>query len=59
MVDGSLNFDTKVNSKGFTKGIKSINSSVGQFANKLGGLKTKMLAAFSLTALTAFAKQAL
>lgn len=57
--DGSLNFDTKVDSKGFTKGIKSINSSVGQFADKLGGLKTKMLAAFSLTALTAFAKQAL
>ena len=58
-VDGSLNFDTKVDSKGFTKGIKSINSSVGQFADKLDGLKTKMLAAFSLTALTAFAKQAL
>ena len=59
MVDGSLNFDTKVDSKGFTKGIKSINSSVGQFSDRLGGLKTKIIAAFSVTALTAFAKQAL
>ena len=34
MVDGSLNFDTKVDSKGFTKGIKSINSSIGQFSGR-------------------------
>lgn len=59
MVDGNLNFDTKINSKGFTKGIKSINSSVVQFSDKLGGLKNKILAAFSITALIAFAKQAL
>lgn len=58
MVDGSLKFDTKVDSKGFDKGIKTINSSVASFADKLGGLKTKMLAAFSITALVAFTKQA-
>ena len=58
MVDGSLKFDTKVDSKGFDKGVKTINSSVASFADKLGGLKTKMLAAFSITALVAFTKQA-
>lgn len=58
MVDGSLKFDTKVDSKGFDKGIKTINSSVASFADKLGGLKTKMLAAFSITALVAFTKKA-
>lgn len=58
MVDGSLKFDTKVDSKGFDKGIKTINSSVASFADKLGGLKTKVAAAFSITALVAFTKQA-
>lgn len=58
MVDGSLKFDTKVDSKGFDKGIKTINSSVASFADKLGGLKTKVAAAFSITALVAFAKKA-
>lgn len=58
MVDGSLKFDTKVDSKGFDKGVKTINSSVASFADKLGGLKTKMLAAFSITALVAFTKKA-
>lgn len=58
MVDGSLKFDTKVDSKGFDKGVKTINSSVASFADKLGGLKTKVLAAFSITALVAFTKKA-
>lgn len=58
MVDGSLKFDTKVDSKGFDKGIKTINSSVASFADKLGGLKTKVAAAFSITALVAFTKKA-
>ncbi len=58
MVDGSLKFDTKVDSKGFDKGIKTINASVASFADKLGGLKTKVAAAFSITALVAFTKKA-
>jgi hypothetical protein len=58
MVDGSLKFDTKVDSKGFDKGVKTINSSVASFADKLGGLKTKVAAAFSITALVAFTKKA-
>lgn len=59
MVDGSLNFDTKIDKKGFTKGIKFINTSIEKFADKLGGLKTQIVAAFSTAALAAFAKQVL
>lgn len=58
-VDGSLNFDTKIDSKGFDKGIKNINSSVSQLSGKLGALKTKIAAAFSAAAIVAFGKKAL
>lgn len=58
-VDGSLNFDTKIDSKGFDKGIKNINSSVSQLSSKLGALKTKIAAAFSVAAIVAFGKKAL
>lgn len=58
-VDGSLNFDTKIDSKGFDKGVKNINSSVSQLSGKLGALKTKIAAAFSVAAIVAFGKKAL
>lgn len=58
-VDGSLNFDTKIDSKGFDKGVKNINSSVSQLSGKLGTLKTKIVAAFSVAAIVAFGKKAL
>ncbi len=58
-VDGSLNFDTKIDSKGFDKGIKNINSSVSQLSSGLGALKTKIAAAFSVAAIVAFGKKAL
>lgn len=58
-VDGSLNFDTKIDSKGFDKGVKNINSSVSQLSGKLGTLKTKIAAAFSVAAIVAFGKKAL
>ena len=58
-VDGSLNFDTKIDSKGFDKGVKNINSSVSQLSGKLGTLKTKIAAAFSAAAIVAFGKKAL
>ena len=58
-VDGSLNFDTKIDSKGFDKGVKNINSSVSQLSGKLGTLKTKIAAAFSVAAIVAFSKKAL
>lgn len=58
-VDGSLNFDTKIDSKGFDKGVKNINSSVSQLSSKLGALKTKIAAAFSVAAIVAFGKKAL
>ena len=58
-VDGSLNFDTKIDSKGFDKGVKNIDSSVSQLSSKLGALKTKIAAAFSVAAIVAFGKQAL
>ena len=57
-VDGSLNFDTKIDSKGFDKGVKNINSSVSQLSGKLGTLKTKIAAAFSVAAIVAFGKKA-
>lgn len=58
-VDGSLNFDTKIDSKGFDKGVKNINSSVSKLSSGLGALKTKIAAAFSVAAIVAFGKQAL
>lgn len=58
-VDGSLNFDTKIDSKGFDKGVKNINSSVSQLSGKLGTLKTKIAAAFSVAAIVAFGKKAI
>ena len=58
-VDGSLNFDTKIDSKGFDKGVKNINSSVSQLSGKLGALKAKIAAAFSVAAIVAFSKKAL
>lgn len=58
-VDGSLNFDTKIDSKGFDKGVKNINSSVSQLSGELGALKTKIAAAFSVAAIVAFGKKAL
>ncbi len=58
-VDGSLNFDTKIDSKGFDKGVKNINSSVSKLSSGLGALKTKIVAAFSTAAIVAFGKQAL
>lgn len=58
-VDGSLNFDTKIDSKGFDKGVKNINSSVSQLSGKLGALKTKIATAFSVAAIVAFDKKAL
>lgn len=58
-VDGSLNFDTKIDSKGFDKGVKNINSSVSQLSGKLGALKTKIAAAFSVAAIVAFSEKAL
>lgn len=58
-VDGSLNFDTKIDSKGFDKGLKNINSSVSKLSSGLGALKTKIAAAFSVAAIVAFGKQAL
>lgn len=58
-VDGSLNFDTKIDSKGFDKGVKNINSSVSQLSGKLGALKAKIATAFSVAAIVAFGKKAL
>lgn len=58
-VDGSLNFDTKIDSKGFDKGVKNINSSVSKLSSGLGTLKAKIAAAFSVAAIVAFGKKAL
>ncbi len=50
-VDGHLNFDTRIDTKGFSKGITSIKS-------MLGGIATAVGVAFSVGALVTFGKQA-
>lgn len=47
-VDGSLNFDTEVDTKGFKKGTKDVNSSVGEMKSMLDGFAKTAAAAFSV-----------
>lgn len=51
-VDGYLNFDTRISTKGFSKGINAMNGMLGKLAGAL-------TAAFSTVALVAFGKEAI
>ena len=55
-VDGSLNFDTKINTKGFEKGTKSLNNSLSGLNSKLASLAKLVVAAFSVKQVVAFTK---
>lgn len=54
--DGSLNFDTKVNTKGFINGIGSIKSKLGGVKSAFSKFGTAVTAAFSTAAIIGFSK---
>ena len=57
-VDGSLNFDTQIDSKGFDKGIKNIDNSVDALKGQLKDFAKVAVAAFSTKQLVSFGKSA-
>lgn len=46
MADGNLNFDTKIDQSGFTKGIKSIGKGVANFAADIKSLVDRAISSF-------------
>lgn len=57
-VDGYLNFDTKINTKGFNTGTKQIGEGLGNMKQMLGKVGPAVGAAFSVKALVDFGKSA-
>ncbi len=57
--DGSLNFDTKIDTKGFSRGTNTIKSQANALKSTLAGLGKVMIAAFSVAAIVTFGKQAI
>lgn len=57
MVDGKLNFDTHISTKGFSKGLSTLGEQMQQLKNLAGRVGTAIAAAFSVTAVRAFAKE--
>lgn len=55
-VDGHLNFDTKINTKGFTSGIGTIGKGLNSLKGALGSVAAAVGVAFSVTAVVNFAK---
>ena len=55
-VDGYLNFDTKINSKGFEKGTKTLSNSLAGINSQLTNLAKLVAAAFSVKQVIAFTK---
>lgn len=58
MADGYLNFDTKINTQGYDKGVKSLGSSLGELKKGLLGIAAAAGVAFSVKPLVDFGKQA-
>ena len=58
-VDGYLNFDTKINTKGFNTGTKQIGEGLMNVKQKLGKVGAAVGAAFSVKALIDFGKSAI
>ena len=58
-VDGYLNFNTKVNQKGFEAGIKKIKTSFSNIKSMLGGIAKVAGVAFGVRELIKFSKQAI
>ena len=57
-VDGHLNFDTKLDSKGYDNGIKGIESSTDALKKHLKSLESAVIAAFSVKQIVSFGKSA-
>ena len=55
-VDGSLRFDTRVDSSGFNTGVKNLGSSLGKLRNSLFRVASAVGIAFSVTAVVNFGK---
>lgn len=58
-VDGRLNFDTKIDTKGFNNGTKNITNSLGGLKSALGKVAVAAAAAFSVKKLVDFGKQSI
>ena len=58
MVDGYLNFDTRIDTKGFEKGLGNVQNGLKSIKSILGQLSTAALAAFSVKAVVDFGKKA-
>lgn len=58
MVDGHLNFDTKIDKKGFTKGVNSLGAGLNNIKSKLLGIGAIVGTAFSVNALRNYTKEA-
>lgn len=58
MADGYLNFDTKINTQGYDKGVQSLGKSLGGLKKGLLGIAAAAGAAFSVKVLVDFGKQA-
>lgn len=58
-VDGYLNFNTKIDTKGFNLGTKNITSSIGSLKSVLGKLSVVAGVAFSVRGIANFAKSSI
>ncbi|MBE6745841.1 MAG: hypothetical protein E7558_00105 [Ruminococcaceae bacterium] len=58
-VDGYLNFNTKIDTKGFNLGTKNITSSIGSLKSVLGKLSAVAGVAFSVRGIVNFAKESI
>lgn len=58
-VDGYLNFNTKIDTKGFNQGTKTISNSVGSLRSVLGKLSAVAGVAFSVRGIVNFAKESI
>lgn len=57
MVDGYLNFDTRINTKGFEQGAKGISQKLNGVKSSLGKVAAAVGVAFSVAQISAFAKE--
>lgn len=58
-VDGYLNFDTKINTKGFSGGVRQLGSGLGELTSKLRGVAAAAAAAFSIKRIADFAAESM
>lgn len=58
-VDGYLNFDTKINTKGFSGGVRQLESGLGELTSKLRGVAAAAAAAFSIKRIADFAAESM